>query len=196
MSDALDKIHPDLRHLAVPIETLQDDPRNANTHNDRNLNAIAESFERFGQRKPLVVRREGMIIEAGNGAKQALMAKGWTHLAVIVCDDDESTAMAFALVDNQSARLSDWDFQRLGENLAELIDAGWDASTLGWDDAGELDALLRDESYPLNDESDAQTGSTSETAPVSSTPDFKPESDSPRLDQRATRTCPNCGHVF
>jgi len=149
---SIDKIHPDLRHLAVPIESLADDPRNANTHGERNLNAIAESFERFGQRKPLVVRREGRVIEAGNGAKQALMAKGWTHIAVVECDDDADTAMAYALADNQSARLSDWNFQQLGENLAELIDAGWDAGVLGWNDASELDALLHGESYPLNDE--------------------------------------------
>lgn len=159
---SIDKIHPDLRHLAVPIDSLADDPRNANTHGERNLNAIAESFERFGQRKPLVVRREGRVIEAGNGAKQALMAKGWTHIAVVECDDDADTAMAYALADNQSARLSDWNFQQLGENLAELIDAGWNAGVLGWDDAGELDALLRGESYPLNGDSSPEAETPSE----------------------------------
>ena len=172
---SIDKIHPDLRHLAVPIDSLADDPRNANTHGERNLNAIAESFERFGQRKPLVVRREGRVIEAGNGAKQALMSKGWTHLAVIVCDDDESTAMAYALADNQSARLSDWNFQQLGENLAELIDAGWDAGMLGWDDAGELDALLRGDSSPeAETPSEPPSEAAGSTDHVSETADASP----------------------
>ncbi len=184
---SIDKIHPGLRHLAVPIESLADDPRNANTHGERNLNAIAESFERFGQRKPLVVRREGRVIEAGNGAKQALMAKGWTHIAVVECDDDADTAMAYALADNQSARLSDWNFQQLGENLAELIHAGWDAGVLGWDDASELDALLRGESYPLPETeaaaSDVEASETPDSAKADESPTFEQSDEVPEVSE-------------
>jgi ParB-like chromosome segregation protein Spo0J len=78
MTDTIEFIHPDLRSLAIPIAELNEDPDNANTHGDDNLATIAESFKRFGQRKPLVVRREGMIVEAGNGQLAALRDAGWT----------------------------------------------------------------------------------------------------------------------
>lgn len=125
-------IHPQLHDLALPIDSLNEDPSNANKHGDRNLAAIAESFKRFGQRKPLVVRREGMIVEAGNGTLAALRRAGWTHLACVVCDDDEQTAMAYGLADNQSARLAEWDFDNLQANVEALLGDGYDVGGLGW----------------------------------------------------------------
>jgi hypothetical protein len=128
----LEYIHPQLRNLALPIDSLNEDPRNANKHDARNLASISESFKRFGQRKPLVVRRDGMVIEAGNGTLAALREAGWTHLACVVCDDDEQTAMAFGLADNQSARLAEWDFESLRANVDTLLGEGYDVAGLGW----------------------------------------------------------------
>lgn len=36
-------------------------------------------------------------------------------------EDDEITATGYALMDNQSALLADWDFEVLGELMAELL---------------------------------------------------------------------------
>jgi hypothetical protein len=121
MTDTIDRIHPDLRSLALPIESLNEDPRNANDHNDASRAAIAASFIEFGQRKPIVVRREGMIVEAGNGTLAALRADGWTHLACVVCDDDEQRATAYGLADNQAARHATWNFEQLRTNVEESL---------------------------------------------------------------------------
>jgi hypothetical protein len=118
---SIDFIHPDLRSLALPIESLNEDPRNANQHNDASRKAIAASMIEFGQRKPIVVRCEGMIVEAGNGTLAALRAAGWTHLACVVCDDDEERATAYALADNQAARHASWNFDQLRVNVEETL---------------------------------------------------------------------------
>ena len=118
---SVDFIHPDLRPLALPIESLNEDPRNANQHNDASRKAIAASFLEFGQRKTIVVRREGMIVEAGNGTLAALRAAGWTHLACVVCNDDEERATAYALADNQAARHAAWNFDQLRSNVEETL---------------------------------------------------------------------------
>ena len=49
----------------VAIESLELDPNNARKHSKRNLDAIAASLEKFGQRKPIVIHN-GVVI-AGNG---------------------------------------------------------------------------------------------------------------------------------
>jgi hypothetical protein len=165
----IEKIHPDLRHLAEPIETLELDPENANTHDRRSLETIASMFIDFGQRKPLVGRLSTRTIEAGNGALEALRLAGWTHLAVIWCDDDDTRAKAYALGDNQSARLSDWAPLRLQASLEELLAEGYDIGVIGWSSV-ELDALMSGTSKsstpttdpsPTSDEAGSSTGSGS-----------------------------------
>jgi ParB-like chromosome segregation protein Spo0J len=67
MIDAPSYIHESLAGLSVPIDSLNLDAANVRTHDDRNLDAIARSLDRWGQRQPIVVQREGMIVRAGNG---------------------------------------------------------------------------------------------------------------------------------
>ncbi len=40
--------------------------------------------------------------------------------------------MAFAIADNQTGDLSEWDFQQLTNQLAELEGEGFEGTTLGW----------------------------------------------------------------
>ena len=201
--NTLDRIHPQLRQFAVPIESLNEDPRNANQHNDRSLSGIAASFNQWGQRKNLVVRRDGMILEAGNGTKRALQESGWTHLAVVLCDDDEAAAMAYGLADNQTARLSEWDRGQLAENLNELISGGWDPSVLGWEDSNELAELLSGSTYPLDLGSGPQkstdettTTSTSSQAPAPASHESKPTVEIDVDGMTFEHTCPRCKFEF
>ena len=80
------KILPELRALAVPVGELVPDAANARVHDVRNLEAIKDSLRRFGQRAPIVVQREGMIVRAGNGRLAAAKALGWGEIAAVVVD--------------------------------------------------------------------------------------------------------------
>lgn len=46
----------------VPISSVKQDPKNARSHGDRNLAAITTSLKTFGQQKPIVVGRDGVVI--------------------------------------------------------------------------------------------------------------------------------------
>ena len=116
------KIHPSLSALAVQIADLTPDPRNARRHGTRNLDAIRRSLERFGQRKPIVVQREGMIVRAGNGFLEAARALGWTEVAAVLVDEADVEATAYAIADNRTAELASWDDEVLAELLASLQD--------------------------------------------------------------------------
>ena len=117
----------------TPIAKLTLDPNNARKHSDKNLKAIAASLEKFGQRKPIVVHR-GVVI-AGNGTVEAAKSLGWTDIAIAEVPDewDADTAKAYALADNRSAELAEWDESELAKQILDLDDKGWDIHELGFD---------------------------------------------------------------
>lgn len=116
----LDYIHPQLRSLAIPIDAVKPDPANARTHGRKNKQAIAGSLSTFTQRKPIVVRQSNMVIEAGNGTWEQGRALGWTHIAAVICDDDDAEAAAYALADNRTSDLSAWAKENLASTLRTL----------------------------------------------------------------------------
>jgi DNA modification methylase len=116
------------------LKNLQLDPNNARKHDQRNLDAIKASLEKFGQRKPIVVTADGVVL-AGNGTVTAAKALGWDEISVAVAPTewDAETAKAYALADNKSAELADWDYKILQSQLIELDTSGWDIESLGFD---------------------------------------------------------------
>lgn len=159
----------DLKIRRVAIAELLPDPENVRTHDARNLQAIRNSLEAFGQSKPLVVARGNqgqLVVVAGNGTLEAARSLGWTHLSIaeVPSDWDADKARAYAIADNRTAELADWDKVALSSALVDLDAAGWGVSALGFD---------------------------------VSTPDFQPDfDDDVRLDRKSVTTCPNCGHTF
>lgn len=133
-------IHPDLQHLAQPIGVFNLDPNNRRIHGARNREAVRGMLERFGQRLPIVVRRQGMIVEAGNCRLEEAIGLGWTHIAAVVCDDDELEAALFAIGDNRSSELGVWDQTALLGDL-ERFQVDQVALELIGFDTSALDAL-------------------------------------------------------
>lgn len=116
-------IHPSLAALAVPIESLTLDPANARAHPEKSREAIAASLKIYGQRKPIVVQKEGMVVRAGNGVVEAARALGWKEVAAVVIDEETARAVGFAIADNRSAELSEWDPIALPETLLGMVDS-------------------------------------------------------------------------
>ena len=117
----------DLRVVKVNIDSLRLDPDNARKHSDKNLDAIAGSLKRFGQRKPIVVTGANIVI-AGNGTLEAAKKIGWSQIVVAYVPADWSfeQARAYALADNRTAELGEWDNDKLAMQLIELDSLGWD----------------------------------------------------------------------
>lgn len=114
------KITEKLIDLAYSVEDFKEDPANARHHNDKSIDAIAASLDQFGQRMPIIVRADTMTVTAGNGRLRAAKALGWTHIAAVIVDEDLKTATAYALADNKTAEISEWDEQNLADALAFL----------------------------------------------------------------------------
>lgn len=123
----------------VPLASLRLDPTNARTHDERNLEAIKGSLARFGQQKPIVVDRKG-VIRAGNGTYSAAKALGWPEIDVVVTELDDLEALAFGIADNRTAELAGWDEATLA-TLLEGLRAEDALAGVGFSD-GEIDDLL------------------------------------------------------
>jgi ParB-like chromosome segregation protein Spo0J len=124
--------------MKLKIESLNLDPNNARKHSSKNLEVIAESLKRFGQRKPIVVHNS--VVIAGNGTLAAAKMLGWDEIEVteVPADWDLETAKAYALADNRSAELASWDDDKLIKQLLELEQRGWDVKALGFDESLEI----------------------------------------------------------
>jgi len=116
----------------VKIDSLDADPENARKHSKRNIDAIAVSLEQFGQRRPLVVWDN--IIIAGNGTVEAAKSIGWTDIEItrVPADWSSDQARAYALADNRTAELADWDPELLANQLIDLDSMGFDMTDLGF----------------------------------------------------------------
>lgn len=168
----------------VDIESLTEDQKNARTHGDRNIATIKLSLSKFGQQKPIVVTRDGVVI-AGNGTLRAARELGWTSIAVVETDLDPTLAAAFGVADNRTAELADWDLPTLGSVLSGL-DGDVQLAT-GFDPV-EVEAILSNKVISDDEQKFIDEGPASE-----------PRSDQefPKVDEVTTNaTCPKCAYTW
>lgn len=105
-------------HL-IDIDRVQFDKRNARKHNDRNIEAIKKSLQHFGQQKPIVIDASYNCV-AGNGTLQAAKNLGWSQISVVVSQLSQDQLLAYALADNRTAELAEWDPDILASVLQDL----------------------------------------------------------------------------
>jgi ParB family chromosome partitioning protein len=118
----------------IPIVNLSQDQANARKHGERNLAAITASLRRFGQVTPIVVDQSN-VVRKGNGTLQAAVAMGWDEINCIRTELASSDAIAYAIADNRTSELAEWDDDVLAAQLQGLLT----------DDAALLDAAGFDE---------------------------------------------------
>lgn len=117
----------------IQIKDLILDPQNARLHDKRNLEAIAGSLKKFGQRKPIVIDANNTIV-AGNGTVTAAKNLGWSQILAVRVPSDWTAEQikAYALADNRTSELAEWDSAILSNQLIELHDAGWAVEDFGF----------------------------------------------------------------
>lgn len=139
----LSHIVPQLQPLAIPIDAIVLDPENARMHDERSLAGIEKSLQRYKQRKPIVVHEDTMTVKAGNGTVEAAKRLGWTHVAAVVVDEAPTEANGYALADNRTGELSEWNFEQLVDQIDTLQqEPGFDIESLGWSQE-EIDNMMK-----------------------------------------------------
>lgn len=117
------------------IRSFSPDPRNARTHNPRNVGMIERSLNEVGSGRSLVATREGVII-AGNATLDAAAAAGIEDAIVIETSGDkiiihkrndlsidDPRATKLGLYDNRTAELATWDADVVADIFEHVLDA-------------------------------------------------------------------------
>ncbi len=140
------KIIEPLAPFAVPIDSIR--PRQVNPRSG-DVEAMARSLTRFGQRRLVVVNEATGEIEAGNHLWLAANELGWSHVAAVHVHDDPETEAGYVLADNRIAELGSMQTDIVAlmvrdltgyDDAPDLLDAaGYDA-----DDVADLLADLDD----------------------------------------------------
>jgi ParB-like chromosome segregation protein Spo0J len=145
----------------IDIDTLVLDPANVRTHPQRNIDAIVGSLQAFGQQKPVVVDADN-VVRAGNGLVRAARLLGWSQVAAYTTGLGGSEAIAFAIADNRTAELSEWDDDGLAAQVEALLAEGVQVESLGWTE-DELADLMADD-YPTPDADPVEVAADAESA--------------------------------
>ncbi|MBR9804612.1 ParB N-terminal domain-containing protein [bacterium] len=134
---------PPLQVVYKSVDELVSDPANVRKHPEKNLDSIRGSLRRFGFQKPIVVDSKG-VVRAGNGTLEAAKLEGLQSIPCVVSDLDDVDLTAFAIADNRTAELAEWDFDSLDDALAGLHEIGFDLEDIGFS-PDDLDGLFEDE---------------------------------------------------
>jgi site-specific DNA-methyltransferase (adenine-specific) len=121
-----------LEIYVLPIKELTPDPNNARIHKRKSLDALCESLSTFGQRKPILITKDKVVI-AGNGTLAAAQILEWETIncTYVPSEWTQQQITAYALADNATAELSTWDEDLLQVQLEGLKDLEANLGVLG-----------------------------------------------------------------
>jgi DNA modification methylase len=108
--------------------------------NDESVDAIVKSIQAFGYTNPILVRRADKQVIAGHTRIKAMQQIGETHIPVIYLDLDETDAHVYAIFDNKSVELADWDLPKLADLFVDLdgLNVDLDLTGFGMDEIEEI----------------------------------------------------------
>jgi len=134
----------------VPVGELKPNPRNPNTHPQRQIELLAKNISYFGWRQNITVSKLSGHIVSGHGR---LMAAKHLGVEVVPVDyqnfADENDELAVLVADNRLAELASVDLNELERIANDWKAADFDTILAGFEPA-DLESLLN----PQDGESD------------------------------------------
>lgn len=169
----------------VKLSEISPDPANVRVHSERNIEAVVASFRAFGQQKPIVVDGRGIIL-AGNGQYEAAKRLGWESILIHRTDLAGASATAYAIADNRTGELAEWDERSLAETLKSLDIEGFDIESIGFTEY-DLKLMMEDSLTDALEEQygggSAVTYSKTVLAPI-----YEPKGEKPEISELIDRT--------
>jgi len=108
------------------IKPYAKNPRN----NEKTLDSLSESLERYGWQQPVVVDKNGVII-VGHTRYEAAVKLGWNDIPVVYADElSDDQSKAYRIMDNKTHDYSRWDIEVLKTELESIEDVEHTAFSL------------------------------------------------------------------
>lgn len=130
--------------IKVKINEIKPYKNNAKTHPEEQIEQIKLSIMQFGNNDPIAIDENNTIIE-GHGRYYALKEMGYDEVECIKLDHlTEEQKKAYILVHNKLTMNSDFDFDMLNSELAEIENINME--NYGFDiDLDEIDDIIYNE---------------------------------------------------
>lgn len=158
-----------------PLNELIPCARNARTHSDDQVAQLVASIKEFGWTNPILIDEKGEII-AGHGRVMAAESLGMETVPVIVLTNlTDDQKRAYRLADNRLPMNAGWDVELLKMEMVELLDADFDVSLTGFNEA-EIEELLTEVT------ADPESGDEPYTAKID-TPVYAPSGEKPDIGE-------------
>ena len=109
----------------VNVKDIKPYPQNAKKHDERQIENVALSIQKYGWKQPLVIDKDGTVV-IGHCRLLAAEKLGLEEVPVIVADDlTEEEIRQLRIVDNKSNE-SEWDYEMLQAEFEEVDLEGFD----------------------------------------------------------------------
>lgn len=103
----------------VKVKDLKLNDRNPRK-NDAAVDVVAKSIDKYGFKNPCIIDKDN-VVWCGNTRLKAARRLGIEEVPCIVVDDlTEEQIREYALLDNKTNEIAEWDYDLLAEELQEL----------------------------------------------------------------------------
>ena len=129
--------------------------------NDKAVDRVAASINEFGFNSPIIVDKDLMIIN-GHTRYKASQKMNLGKIPVVIVDSlTEEQIKAYRIADNKTAEYSEWDYEKLIQEIQELSEANYDLELTGFDedeclkmieDLSELDDMVPEDDIDVDEE--------------------------------------------
>ena len=143
----------DVRNISV--KDLIPYERNTKKHDKTQINNVAESIKQYGFVQPIVIDKDNMVVIGHCRLLAAKQLKMKEVPCVCVEDLTEEQVKALRIVDNKSNE-SEWDFDILPDELAELDLSGFDFD-FGIEDEEKETEIVEDEVPEVDEDAEPIT---------------------------------------
>ena len=146
------------------IRPYEKNPRN----NNDAVKYVAKSIKEFGFKVPIVIDKDGVIVCGHTRYKAAKKLKLDTVPCIMADDLTDEQIKAFRLADNKVSEKAEWDFDLLGEEIADLIN--FDMTDFGFEDI--LSEEESEHCEAVEDDFNTENSIDENTQPITKTGDI------------------------
>lgn len=107
-----------MKITTVALSQIKPYWRNARK-NDKTVEALKESIQRYGFNQPLVLDKDKVIV-TGHARFKALMQLGHKDAPCVIVDLSEEKAKEYRIADNKTHEMTIWDNEQLVVELREI----------------------------------------------------------------------------
>lgn len=134
----------------LPVDSLKPYENNTRKHGKEDVEEIKKSIEKYSFSDPIGIWGDDNLIVEGHGRLMAAKELGMKEVPTIRLDHlTDEERREYAILHNRTAELSEWDFEKLKAEMAELHMDDFDFQIDGFDpEIAEMEKEIIEDDIP------------------------------------------------